>query len=901
MLTSRRGLLIMALLGAILAASLIQWPRVADPATIQDDFRKFHWLHRYEDPELFAADPLSSPQEIRVGPFLLLFEKTRPGYGLLFGLGSLLFPVLLLNKLLIIPLLLLSVFFLFRIGEMAGDEWTGFVLALAFVVLTNVWASATSVAAGLPRSFMAPVLLGIVYALMRDRFWLAIAIALLGATIYLPAAVLGLATITLAAVERAPRPWRYRIGWRRLLPLAVVVGLLFVVYPALISTRLEALWDSFSEGGQAFGALLDDPNYVSGGRLPLFRDFPFQGLGALANNFPSLWSLLILTPLALAAGLLDPGAFRRFPRVLKLLFAASFVLFVLAWLAILVTGSLILYFPSRYTHLSLDLVLLAFVVMNGGGAARLLWRALTRGSPGRRAANVLGVAAATVLVYYLLERYGIWGRIGADPASIRVAIMAGLACLMASVVLLVTTGRPEAEGGATREPGARKLATKTALVVGAAAVAFVVLPSNDHHYFPLTPREGGLVEFFRSTPKDSLAAGDPCALDSVPMAAGRQVLFSCELFPLSAEGRAMATLRAHYANSLGEVRAFCEAYGVDYFVVSPARFEDPQGGWIFFEPYGSLLRPEIVARPGYALAPVPEAMRLYEGENVVVMGCRRFDLGSLKGRQVTDDGLSVLGFGPLPAAVSQAESDGLRVTVTWAAEGPLAADHEVCFAVKDGTGVTIQSTCRPVSADLSTSQWAVPEIRIESYDLNVGPYLESVPYWIVASVDAATDGSGQEGMVIGHFAYSALPRRFAPPGVEAAAPLAVWGERIALAHFEVSGPEADALALDVSWRALRRMVESYKFFAHLREAGTGRIASQVDLIPLDWSYPTSWWEENELIDDRLSIPLDNVGPGRYELWIGFYDEVSGERLPLSATGPGLPGQDQAIKVYEVER
>ncbi|HSG16826.1 MAG TPA: hypothetical protein VLE70_10970, partial [Anaerolineae bacterium] len=349
MLTKRRNLLYLALLIAMLVALRVQWSRLQDPYTIQDDFRKFHWMRRLEDPELFADDPLTSPTEVRLGEVRLYVDSTRPGYSLLFNLASPLFPPLMFNKLLIFPLLLLSVYFLFRIGEIAKDPGTGFTLALTFIILTPLWTSATSVAAGLPRSFMAPLLLGIVYFLMINRYWAATGVALIAATIYLPGAVLGMTTIALAAIEPAAGRWRYRIVWRRILPLVVLFLLLLLTLPIVVA-RLQSVWSALLNFSWSFGAILQNPNYISGGRWPLFRDFPFQGLGALTNNYMNLWLLIVLAPLSAAIHLLRPQAYQRFPRALKLLFLASVILYILSWLALLLTSSLLLYFPSRYTQ-----------------------------------------------------------------------------------------------------------------------------------------------------------------------------------------------------------------------------------------------------------------------------------------------------------------------------------------------------------------------------------------------------------------------------------------------------------------------------------------------------------------------------------------------------------------------
>ena len=105
-----------------------------------------------------------------------------------------------------------------------------------------------------------------------------------------------------------------------------------------------------------------------------------------------------------------------------------------------------------------------------------------------------------------------------------------------------------------------------------------------------------------------------------------------------------------------------------------------------------------------------------------------------------------------------------------------------------------------------------------------------------------------------------------------------------------------------TWHALKRMPESYKVFAHLRRAGTDEIVSQVDAIPRNWTYPTDWWEANEFITDTLSIPLNDIEPGQYELWLGLYDDETGERLPVADPhDPASISKDEAVMIFTLER
>jgi hypothetical protein len=61
--------------------------------------------------------------------------------------------------------------------------------------------------------------------------------------------------------------------------------------------------------------------------------------------------------------------------------------------------------------------------------------------------------------------------------------------------------------------------------------------------------------------------------------------------------------------------------------------------------------------------------------------------------------------------------------------------------------------------------------------------------------------------------------------------------------------------------------------------------AQKDQPPLGGFLPTSLWRTRELIVDQIPIDIPADAPsGEYELRIGMYDAVTGQRLPVSKNG-----------------
>jgi hypothetical protein len=76
------------------------------------------------------------------------------------------------------------------------------------------------------------------------------------------------------------------------------------------------------------------------------------------------------------------------------------------------------------------------------------------------------------------------------------------------------------------------------------------------------------------------------------------------------------------------------------------------------------------------------------------------------------------------------------------------------------------------------------------------------------------------------------------------------------------------------------MEHNYKVFVHI--AGSdGQILGQRDTVPGAGKAPTASWLKDEVIVDVVEIELDPDAPtGPYQIRVGWYDEVTGRRLPV---------------------
>ncbi len=89
------------------------------------------------------------------------------------------------------------------------------------------------------------------------------------------------------------------------------------------------------------------------------------------------------------------------------------------------------------------------------------------------------------------------------------------------------------------------------------------------------------------------------------------------------------------------------------------------------------------------------------------------------------------------------------------------------------------------------------------------------------------------------------------------------------------------LPLELTWQTNAPLAEDYHIFIHLINA-QGEIISQSDGQPAQWRRPTSTWQVEEMIIDRHALWIaSDTALGSYQLRLGLYNPVDGQRLLLA--------------------
>ncbi len=247
------------------------------------------------------------------------------------------------------------------------------------------------------------------------------------------------------------------------------------------------------------------------------------------------------------------------------------------------------------------------------------------------------------------------------------------------------------------------------------------------------------------------------------------------------------------------------------------------------------------------------------------------------------------------------QSFPLVATIGWVKQEPVDGQIRVCFDAVSEDDTRIELDCFPISEATTFDNWPLRVTYENEYVVPMDPYLENGEYTIEATlVQNQRNGQTEGRLNLGDVTFSGLPRRIIDHAEDN--PVTVWGNTISLNTYDVIGGTGSRINVILRLQALARMTYSYKIFAHLVSVDTGEIVAQSDVIPRQWTYPTTWWEKYEIVSDSLNITHDELEPGHYQLWLGLYDEVSLARLPVSlADGVAVSEAMDAIMLYEFER
>lgn len=236
--------------------------------------------------------------------------------------------------------------------------------------------------------------------------------------------------------------------------------------------------------------------------------------------------------------------------------------------------------------------------------------------------------------------------------------------------------------------------------------------------------------------------------------------------------------------------------------------------------------------------------------------------------------------------------DQVRVSLVWQAISAPQQDYGLVLGLIGEDGLAYATAPQPlVATNYPTSEWRRGEILKANYTLLLPPGLASGDYILAIRLLDLETGSMISDQALQTFAVESRLHDF---GVANPSHLlnADFGTSIRLIGYdEPAISHTGQVTVQVYWRALAEISESYKVFAHIVDS-TGTILAQSDFVPGGGVAPTTSWLSGELITDTVQVSLPEVAMGEtYHLILGFYSSTDGTRLPVRH---GTGGEDFLI-------
>jgi 4-amino-4-deoxy-L-arabinose transferase-like glycosyltransferase len=253
----------------------------------------------------------------------------------------------------------------------------------------------------------------------------------------------------------------------------------------------------------------------------------------------------------------------------------------------------------------------------------------------------------------------------------------------------------------------------------------------------------------------------------------------------------------------------------------------------------------------------------------------------------------------------------------WQLQQEMDRNYKVALFLKDNRDHLIGQDDRQLINDrhLYTSSWWLDEVVTNVYDPLVpdgtppGQYTVEVAVYepeSLARLDVLDANGTPQGTTIqlGNIKVSRplLPPLVASLGIQHEL-TAGWGEVRLLGYdlaSETVTPGA-AVSLDLYWQALADVQEDYFVLIRVR-AQAGQVWGQVKARPVASTYPTTLWQEGEVLRDRYELPLSAETPaGQYQLTVGLVDAATESLVGEIALSPLIvKGRSRVFQVPAIQ-
>jgi hypothetical protein len=265
-----------------------------------------------------------------------------------------------------------------------------------------------------------------------------------------------------------------------------------------------------------------------------------------------------------------------------------------------------------------------------------------------------------------------------------------------------------------------------------------------------------------------------------------------------------------------------------------------------------------------------------------------------------------------------APGETLDITFYWQALKPLNTDYSLFInALGPGDAPLSINDTYPGGGLYQTTRWAPGEIVVDRYRLRLDPaaraqLAQEGPFTVVLDVgfydlkrgagdtpDAQLPTFDAQRNAIGRPRTEVASINDVPSSNVLSAPLTRLERADVLAAEPVTiTARADALPVNLTWRATRDFDEDYVVFAQLFDA-SGRQIGSGDGPAADGAFGTRWWRVGDVIRENRLVKLDagvRLAAGRYTLRYGLYRPVEPYARMAASDASGARLKDDVIEL-----
>jgi hypothetical protein len=188
-----------------------------------------------------------------------------------------------------------------------------------------------------------------------------------------------------------------------------------------------------------------------------------------------------------------------------------------------------------------------------------------------------------------------------------------------------------------------------------------------------------------------------------------------------------------------------------------------------------------------------------------------------------------------------------------------------------------------LSSSYSPAQWRRSEIVAEAYRFRLPAVAPPGEYPLLVSVlEPETGRTIGQALTLAQITVEAQERNFELPDDVTPISAIINGE-IELVGYKLHDytlKRRQTFGLTLYWRSLNFAETNYTVFVHA--AGPDQsIRGQWDSSPVQGESPTSGWIPGEIVEDHYEVLMGrDVPPWKYDIFVGMYDSVTGERASV---------------------